>query len=118
MFYFAHIELKHPVLLGKALKHSKETKFDENTSNVQDEVNKSINENIEKVLDNPNDNPQACIPLLKKAQELLKKYEDYEVKYYCNICPDFITIDPSTLIEHHCSFHDVDAGKFLKSSNM
>ena len=65
------------LLLGKALKHSKETKFDENTSNVQDEVNKSFNENIEKVLDNPNDNPRACIPLLKKAQELLKKYEDY-----------------------------------------
>ena len=47
------------LLLGKALKHSKETKFDKNPPNVQDEVNESINENIEKVLDNPNDHPQA-----------------------------------------------------------
>ena len=107
----------------KTQEDSKETKFNENIPKVQDEVNKSINENIKKVLDNPNDNPLACIPLLKKAQELLKKYEDYEVKYYCNICPDFSTIDPSTLIEHHCSFHEiVDAekfpGKFSKSNNM
>ena len=107
----------------KTQEDSKETKFNENIPKVQDEVNKSINENIKKVLDNPNDNPLACIPLLKKAQELLKKYEDYEVKYHCNICPDFSTIDPSTLIEHHCSYHEiVDAkkfpGKFSKLNNM
>ena len=54
---------------------------------------------------------QANIPLLKKAQELLKEYEDCEVKYYCNICPDFSTIDLTTLSEHHCSFHEfVDPG--------
>ena len=83
------------------------------TTNVQDEVKESINEDIEKILDNPNENPQANIPLLKKAQELFKEYEDCEVKYYCNVCPDFSTLDPCTLIEHHCSLHEiVDAEKF------
>ena len=86
---------------------SKETKFDENIPNVQDKVNESIKEDIEKILENPNDNPNASIPLLKKAQELLKGYEDCKEKYYCNICPDFSTINPSTLIEHHCSFHQL-----------
>ena len=78
----------------------------ENTPNVQDEANESIKDRIQKILDNPNDNPQASISQLKRAQELDKEYEGFEVKYYCNICPDFSTVDPSTLIEHHCSFHE------------
>jgi hypothetical protein len=57
------------------------------------------------------DNPANDNPMLKKAEELLKKYEDCEVKYYCNICPDFSTIDPGTLIEHHCSFHEIVESK-------